>query len=1421
MLGLSLVVAPMGQGSRTVQAASNPSPTDIFTFVQINATDCDVRLSDKTVTTAIVPATAIINGNEFTVTAVASNGFANSPNLEKVRLPRTIKTIGAGGFLNCGNLTSLTLPAVETINTNAFGMTGLEYLIIPETTTTVAATILRNANTKVYVRGAANQPGWNSGWNNNNQNTVVDYNSDFQPEISYRYEEAPAPAFAPFGFMPLNYNILTPEGWVVDAHQPFVTSPVGSPEEVYIPAVWTCPDTLVTAPVIAIDDYAFLYNDVASVTIGYSAAPIRIGDWAFNGMYACESITINRDIVWETGWETLSEQVFAGTSIKTIVLPDTITELGDSMFQDSYALEDIHFITPSGLLSQSDEQALANTLVSTKQVMLPVGLTSIGAEAFSGLYSIEEIHIPNTVIEVGYSVFVGWDEPQAIYLDFADEPSLPIGWNSLWKGSAPNSIINYATPQIFDIVYDLHGGDHTGNPTEYTPKDSYIALNDATKTGYIFNGWWNTETELQVVGISTGSTGDLYLEARWTAITYTIQYNSNKPSGASGNISGATGTSTHTYGVTSSLTPNGFVLTGWIFAGWKNASGTSFVDGYNSVLNWSDAQDANIVLEAQWVAKTYSVTYHENRPGIATSAVTGTMASSNFTYDTASALRANEFVLAGWTFTGWADGFGNSFTPGQSVSTLSDGGSVALFAQWTQNTYTVAYNTNKPSIASGSVSGAMANSSHTYDSASNLTSNAYTLNGWTFIGWNTQANGSGASYTNAQQISTLIESGTITLYAQWVQNSYEIAYNANKPSASTGALTGSMTNSSHSFDTLSNLRTNDFHIPGWTFMGWNTVANGSGTSYTNGQVMTTVLLSGTVTLYAQWSENTYTIVYHGNGNTSGSTATTSLSYEESKNLTANGFSRTGYRFAGWATSASGPVVYANQASVNKLTTANGGVVNLYAKWDANYYTISYNGNGNTGGSTAASGHYYDTSKVLTSNGFTKTGYHFAGWTTSSNGAVVYSNGASVLNLTTVHNATITLYAKWNANTYTVAYNANGGSGTMANTSHQYDTSAALRANAFSMTGHKFIGWATSTDGAVIYSNSESVLNLTSGTGTVTLYAKWQLISYYLTVKGSCPDCSGNPMGIMKGGFTNALTTWGQVRSVTAPAECGLQKGSALFVCAYEFDYWGISTGGTYSTSRSISPSNLTETDGAYITLTAYYKAPPSSCVSEDTLVTLADGSTKRVDELNGTESLLVWNFTTGTYDAANIVFIESSAHKEFDVIHLFFADGTDIKVIGHHAYWSFDLNRYVTFKAATAEDYIGQMFKKQTANMQGYEAVELVDVQIYKEITSAWSPVTVGHLNFYTNGMLSMPGATTPFMNVFEVEASTMSYDVAQMQADIATYGLFTYAEVESLGPIEIYHALQVQYWKVAIGKGMMTMEDIQSLAERFQEFFV
>ena len=231
----------------------------------------------------------------------------------------------------------------------------------------------------------------------------------------------------------------------------------------------------------------------------------------------------------------------------------------------------------------------------------------------------------------------------------------------------------------------------------------------------------------------------------------------------------------------------------------------------------------------------------------------------------------------------------------------------------------------------------------------------------------------------------------------------------------------------------------------------------------------------------------------------------------------------------------------------------------------------------------------------------------------------------------------------------------------------------------------------------------------------------------------------------------------------------------------------------------------------------------SKCVTSGTMITLADGTQRAVETLTGDESLLVWNLLTGKFDVASILFIDNEPAREYDVINLYFSDGTCVKVIDEHGFWDYDLNKYVFLKK-DASKYIDHWFNKIGTDIDGNfvnERVKLVEVVVQSEYTSAWSPVTYGHLCYYVNGMLSMPGATTGLINIFDVDNETMKIDETKYLADIEEYGLFTYEEFASICPIQevAFEAFGGKYLKIAIGKGLTTIEELELLIARYSQF--
>ena len=232
-----------------------------------------------------------------------------------------------------------------------------------------------------------------------------------------------------------------------------------------------------------------------------------------------------------------------------------------------------------------------------------------------------------------------------------------------------------------------------------------------------------------------------------------------------------------------------------------------------------------------------------------------------------------------------------------------------------------------------------------------------------------------------------------------------------------------------------------------------------------------------------------------------------------------------------------------------------------------------------------------------------------------------------------------------------------------------------------------------------------------------------------------------------------------------------------------------------------------------------YEEP--GCVVDGTLITLADGSQKAVEDLTGEELLLVWNLFTGTFDVAPIIVNYSEFIEEHKTIGLHFSDGTEVRIIDEHAFWDFNLDKYVFINEHNVEDFVGHWFQKQVVNIDGsitWVMVQLTDYDFSTLYTRAWTPITSEHLSFYANGMLSMTGEIEGLVNVFDVTPGTMKIDQEAYLADVAEYGLFTYEEFSEYidVPEIIFDAFQAKYFKVAMGKGILTWDKLFILVEQY-----
>ena len=353
--------------------------------------------------------------------------------------------------------------------------------------------------------------------------------------------------------------------------------------------------------------------------------------------------------------------------------------------------------------------------------------------------------------------------------------------------------------------------------------------------------------------------------------------------------------------------------------------------------------------------------------------------------------------------------------------------------------------------------------------------------GYTFTGWNTEANGGGTAYQPGDNITV---NSDIALYAQWAANpgTFSITYD---PNGGTGGITDGGIAPGTQYTVKSDTEANVTRT-GYTFTGWNTEAGGGGTAYQAGDNIT---VNSDVTLYAQWTQQpTFSVTYDPNGGTGGTTDAdiTSGTQYTVKSDTDVGVTRTGYTFASWNTEANGSGT-SYQAGNNLTVTAD---VTLYAQWTPlPTFSVTYNPNGGTGGTTDAditSGTQY-TVKSDTDVGVTRTGYTFASWNTEANGSGTSYQAGNNLTVT----ADVTLYAQWTPlPTFSVTYNPNGGTGGTTDGGITSGTQYTIKTEAeasVSRPGSTFNNWNTEAGGGGTSYQPGSSTTITSD---LTLFAQW-------------------------------------------------------------------------------------------------------------------------------------------------------------------------------------------------------------------------------------------------------------------------------------------------------------------------------------------
>ena len=662
------------------------------------------------------------------------------------------------------------------------------------------------------------------------------------------------------------------------------------------------------------------------------------------------------------------------------------------------------------------------------------------------------------------------------------------------------------------VNFDAKGGTTTTISKTVTYDSTYGELPTPTRSGYAFIGWYTAESGGTMIEESTrvSITSAQTLYAQWIAKTYTVTFNAN---------GGATSTTSKevTYDLTYGDMPTP-TRTGYTFAGWYTAvSGGTKVDAPTQVSIASDH-----TLYARWTAKTYTVTFDANGGETPTQ-------SKSVSYDATYGDLPTP-TRTGYTFDGWytAVSGGTKIEQSTKVSITS---AQTLYARWTAKTYTVTFDAN---------GGATSTPSKTVTYASTYGDlPTPTRTGYTFNGWYTSASGG----TKIEQSTKVSITSAQTLYAHWTAIWYGLGFDNifhlvefSKSSVSSYPADEKIC----SVDI--NLQDNSLKIIGLsdTRTACYTAWSEQGLGNHPGRYALTIKGGATYNIYAKTESNLTVIppcaiwvfLFDAEGNYIspegawsesvniqngiGSLTTPShaknmvvffqadLAKEEylkfkdvricessiaadfnSQSGLSYAFSETGkygtlpipqregYAFVGWNLSVAG-----NGIILTKDDPVAAESRTVYSQWSPNVYTVTFDANGGSVSQSSKTVTYASTYGDLPTP--TRADYTFAGWYTEESGGTKIEQSTKV-SITSEQ----TLYARWTANTYTVTFNANGGTVSPTSKEVAYDSTYGDLPIP-TRTGYTFDGWYTAESGGTKIEASSTV----SITSAQTLYARW-------------------------------------------------------------------------------------------------------------------------------------------------------------------------------------------------------------------------------------------------------------------------------------------------------------------------------------------
>lgn len=844
-----------------------------------------------------------------------------------------------------------------------------------------------------------------------------------------------------------------------------------------------------------------------------------VGSYAFSTTSTSSTSTITT-VTLPSTLTAINYCAFDGcVSITEITIPDNVEVVGGYAFDACNGLKTVSF---GENLKTIDSYAFSNC-DSLTSIELNANLETIGWYAFSGCDLLEYIEIQENVKNIGQGAFTYCNRLKKITVH-SDNPRFANDDNGVLYDTVNHVLIQYPSGSLttsyvidsttveiarsaFSNCYNLQ---EVFLPKSLSIIDAYNFANGVhQQVQTMYYAGTSVEWDANITVKAPDSSG-LYAPMSYDVVfnngaaEYVVKYETTN----GWYQTGTERSQIKVHDIDLVVKDNMYSRSGYKFKGWSTTQ-----DGDVEYLPGDIySENADVTLYAVWEVYTYNISYDANG-GV------GTPASQVKIDDIPLTLSETKPTRTGYTFQGWATSAegGVVYEPGASYTTNA---SVMLYAVWKANNYTITYDANGGTGAPDPQT--------TTDGAGLIVPDVIpTRQGYTFKGWGVAPKGT-VTYTPGQ---SYMGDTDITLYAIWTRNTYKIRYNAN-------GGTGAPASQTKTYGVTLTLATTGPTRMGYAFRGWATSAEGSmiyapGASYT---------IDAAMTLYAVWEPDVYTITYDANGGTDAPSSQIKT-HGVTLTLTKTQPTRTGYTFLGWATSPTGetkrplPVSglesehnYANWIE-EEWTVSCPGAREITLTFDertcladdylsiyderANYVGI-YSGTELVGKTIAVQGDYARL-ELLTD------GYDNA-WGFKVTSAVAttapYAPSADY-----TADADATFYAVWESNTYTITYDANGGTGAPASQTKTRGTAMTLSATKPTRTGYVFRGWATSAAGTVAYTSGASYTK----DADVILYAVWDYIG--VVDSGVCGADGENLTWVLYGNGNMVISGLGAMEEV--------------------------------------------------------------------------------------------------------------------------------------------------------------------------------------------------------------------------------------------------------------------------------------------------